>query len=282
MRPFRIEAAAPAASAPAAPVAAVPFASEIERFDRRAVLTRPVLGFFIDRIAIGGVPPIPEALAPAVGYVRMGQFTEARRVVEASGSDHLAGTFLAGIADLAHGEMTRAAQRFTAALRSHPGFFPAAFYLGACYATTGQDREAVMVWRSATVSDPRAPWVFTLLADAQLRLGEIPQALDVLREATRLWPENDDVRMRWATALARAGQGDLAAKVLGPYLERHPADELRLLLGMRLIYEARVAGRPIVSMDDDRTTFLRYFESYGRTPASAMTQAAEWRRFVDR
>ena len=281
-RPFSIDVPTARPVAADRKLTPVPFLSEIESFDRRAVLTRPVMGFFIDRMALVGLPVMPESLMPAVGYARMGQFTEVRRIVDSSGSDHLAGAFLAGIADLAHGRLPEAAARFTAALKASPGFFPAAFYLGACYAATGQDREAVLVWRSATVSDPAAPWAFTLLADALLRLNELPQALDVLREATRLWADDDDVRMRWATALARSGQGDAAARVLAVYLARRPADEARLLLGMRLIYEARVAGRPVESMDADRATFLRYFELYSKTPATDMPLAAEWRRFVER
>ena len=60
-----VAAAAPAAavSEPPAPVTPIAFDSSIETFDRRAVLTRPVLGFFIDRMTVVGLPPVPESPA---------------------------------------------------------------------------------------------------------------------------------------------------------------------------------------------------------------------------
>lgn len=288
-RPFtvaRTGAAAAGAStpgpAPAAPAALVPFTSSVDAFDRTAVLTRPVVGFFIDRLNVKGVPPVPAWLLPAIGYARMGRFAEAAGIVGASGSTHVAGRFITGLTDLAAGRLDDAARQFAAAVGESPEFFPAVFYLGACYASAGQDREAVIAWRSALVTDPAAPWVHTLLADALLRSGEAPQAVDLLRDAARLWPENDDVLMRWGTALSRAGQGDLALRVLDPYLSRHMDDGDRLLLGMRLIYEARTAGRAIESTGVDRARFMKYFDAYVAIKGADLARAREWRKFVDR
>ncbi len=273
---------APAPGLPVTPIALVPFASRVDAFDRSGVLTRPVIGFFIDRLNVRGVPPVPASLLPAIGYARMGRFTEAARIVGASGSTHVAGRFITGLTDLAGGRLEDAAQQFAAAVGASPEFFPAVFYLGACYASAGQDREAVIAWRSALVTDPAAPWVHTLLADALLRSGEAPQAVDLLRDAARLWPDNDDVLMRWATALSRAGQGDLALRVLDPYLSRHLDDGDRLLLAMRLIFDARTAGRAIESTGADRTRFVKYFDAYAAIKGADLERAREWRKFIDR
>jgi VWFA-related protein len=268
--------ATPGTSAPL-----IAFSSSIDSFDRRAVLTRPVVGFFIDRMTLVGMPPVPESLVPAIGYGRMGQFAEVLKIVDAARSDHVIGSFLAGLAELAHGDVNRAASDFAQALKTVPGFFPAAFYLGACYASGGQDREAATVWRTTLITDPGAPWIYTVLADALLRSNETGQALNLLRETQKLWPENDDVLMRLGTALSKAGQPDQAVKTLDGYLTRHPDDADRRLLVMRLLYEARVLGRPLESAAADRALFLRHFGAYEKMNGASLDQAREWRKHFD-
>jgi VWFA-related protein len=295
--PAPAAAAAPAASsipvaivsapAPAAPpggaafsrttAPAIPFESAIESFDRRDVLSRPVLGFFIDRMTIVGVTPVPDSLLPAIGYARMGHFGEVLRIVDAARTDHVVASFLAGLAELARGDVNRAAADFAQSLKMLPGFFPAAFYLGACYAAGGQDREAVSVWRTTLVTDPAAPWIYTVLADALLRSNEIAQALNLLRETSKLWPENDDVRMRMGTALSMAGQPAEAVTIIEGYLSRRPDDADRRLLVLRLLYEARILGRPLASAQGDRDRFLRHFAVYEKMNGPKLDQVREWR-----
>lgn len=271
-----------AVSEPPAPVTPIAFDSSIETFDRRAVLTRPVLGFFIDRMTIVGLPPVPESLLPAIGFARMGQFTEVLRVVDAAQSDHAVASFLAGVAEFARGDLNRAATEFAQALKTVPGFLPAAFYLGACYAASGNDRQAAMVWRTTLVTDPSAPWIYTVLSDALLRSNQLAQALALLQESVKLWPENGDVQVRWATALSRTGQPDEAIKVLDGYLSKHADDTDRLLVAMRLLYDAKILGRPLISAEEDRTRFLRYFSAYEKLNGPKLTVAAEWRKYFDR
>lgn len=264
------------------PAPAIEFASTIETFDRRAVLTRPVIGFFIDRMTIVGLPPVPDSLLPAIGYARMGQFTEVLRIVDAVRSEHVVGSFLAGLAELARGDVNRAAIDFAQALQTVPGFFPAAFYLGACYASGGQDREAATIWRTTLVTHPSAPWIYTVLSDALLRSNEPAQALNLLRETIKLWPENDDVVRRLGTALSMAGQPAQAIRTLDGYLSRHPADADGLLLVMRLLYEARILGRPLDTAEADRTQFLRYFEAYEKLGHAKLEQARGWKKHFER
>jgi VWFA-related protein len=269
-------------STTAAPTPVIEFASTIEVFDRRAVLTRPVIGFFIDRMSIVGLPPVPDSLVPAIGYARMGQFTEVLRVVDSARTDHVVGSFLAGLAELARGDVNRAATDFAQALKTVPGFFPAAFYLGACYASGGQDREAATIWRTTLVTHPSAPWIYTVLSDALLRSKETAQAVNLLRETVKLWPENDDVLMRLGTALSMAGQPEQAVKTLDGYLSRHPDDADRLLLVMRLLYEARILNRPLDTADTDRAQFLRYFGTYEKLGHPKLDQARDWKKHFER
>jgi tetratricopeptide (TPR) repeat protein len=197
-------------------------------------------------------------------------------------ADHIASEFLAGIARLAQGDPNDAAHHFAATLRVAPTFFPATFYLGACYAATGQDREAILAWRSSLVTDPAAPWIFTLLSDALMRTNQIPQALAVLADAAKEFPASDDVLVRRAVAFSRAGDPKQTLTLLDPYLTRHPDDTDQLLLAMRLIYEAKSASKPIESADADRARFHKYFDAYSRANGPELAQARQWLLLIDR
>ncbi len=272
--------AAPAAAATAKPT--VPFTSRIDAFDRSAVLTRPVVGFFLNQIARPGLPAPPDDLTSAIGLTRSGRFDDAGKVIEAVGSSHFAAPFIAGLAHLAQGDLQRAAVSFGASLQSAPDFFPAAFYIGACYAADGRDREALVAWRAGLVVEPEAPFMHTVVADALLRLRDTTQAVVVLRQAAAVWPDNDEIQMRLGTALATAGSELDAIRTLDGYLTRHPDDHERLLLAMRLIYDARAAGRVIESADADRARFLRFFDAYGKSGGRERALVEGWKRAIER
>ena len=63
--------------------------------------------------------------------------------------------------------------QFRETLRLDSEFFPAAFYLGSCYAAGGRDHEAAGAWQTSLVTESDAPFIYTLLGDALLRLREI-------------------------------------------------------------------------------------------------------------
>jgi VWFA-related protein len=291
-RPFTLVRSAETAAAsssdketPATPKTAtplVPFTSSIDTFDRSAVLTRPVVGFFLNQISRPGLPPLPDSLTGAIGLARTGRFDDAARVAESAGSDHFAAPFIAGLASLAHGDLQHAAVSFGASLQSAPDFFPAAFYVGACYAADGRDREALVAWRAGLVVEPEAPFMHTVVADALLRLRDTTQAVIVLRQAAAVWPENDEIQLRLGTALASAGSELDAIRTLDAYLARHPDDHERLLLAMRVIYDARAGGRVIETADADRARFLRYADAYAKSGGRERLLVEGWRRVVDR
>ena len=62
-------------------------------------------------------------------------------------------------------------------------FFPAAFYLGAAFAAAGRDRDAAGVWQMALGTEPRPAAVYVLVADARLRDGQAPGAIEILKPA---------------------------------------------------------------------------------------------------
>ncbi len=272
----------PAPSLPGAKAAEpITFTSKIESFDRSAVLTPRIISFFVDRMNIVGLPALPPALTPAIAAAKSARFVELQQDT-AGLPTHPATSFLSGLARMGQGDTDGAEAGFKDALRAAPDFFPAAFYLGASRAATGRDADAVAIWQTALVTEADAPFVYTLLGDAMLRLHKTADAIGLLREAKLLWPDSDDVTMRFGTALAQGGQAADALKMLDPYLTKHPADQDRLMLAMRLIYEAKSGGNAIESADADRARFNRYFAAYDKTGGPQLPLAAEWKKIVDR
>ena len=283
-RPFRISsspASTPAAGAETRPDdaarPAIPFTSRIDAFERSAVLTPQVVGFFLDRMNAA------DAAGSAIADAKAGRFDAAAEAsVKAGGEKRLASVFLNGLALYARGQLEAAAGQFREALRIDSEFFPAAFYLGSCYAAGGRDREAAGAWQTALVTEGDAPFVYTLLGDALLRLRDAPKAVDILKEAASLWPDNDDVLLRLGTAYAVAGKSAEALDTLEPYLSRHPADHERIFIVLRLLYEARAAKRQIRSVDEDRTLFLKYAAAYDAASGPQKAIVDRWKKFMTR
>ena len=283
-RPFRIirpaGANTSAATTPApAPTPVIAFASRMDAFERASVLSPQVVAFFLDRMNVGNRVMVPPA---AIEAARAGRFDAAIDALQPVRADTLAPVFLAGLELYARGELEQAAGKFRDALRIDSEFFPAAFYLGACYAAGGRDREAAGAWQTSLVTESHAPFIYTLLGDALLRLRDNDQALDILTEASGLWPDNEQVRMRLGTAQAAAGRLADAVRTLDPYLTAHPEDHERLLIAMRAIYDTRSAGKSIGTAEDDRQRFNRYAAAYAAARGPQQDLVSQWKRSIDR
>ena len=286
IRPFRVSRTGPivaarAGSTPALkPTAPIAFASRMDAFDKSSVLTPQVLSFFLERLSATAAADAA-ALRPAIDSARAGKLDEAVQALSGTGDDRLAAVFLRGLVSLSSGDLKGAEARFDEALRKDPEFLPAAFYLGACYAAAGRDREAAGAWQTSLITESNAPFVYTLLGDALLRLRDVEQAIDVLTEARTLWPADNEVGVRLATALVRSNKPGEALKVLQPYLDAHPADHDWLFLAMRALYEARAAQRVIESADADRARFIKYAEAYAAAKGPQQALVDQWRKYFD-
>jgi predicted Zn-dependent protease len=96
------------------------------------------------------------------------------------------------------------------------------------------------------VTEREAPFIYTLLADALIRLREANHAVLILNEAVAQWPDNDQVRLRMATALAMSGKPADGLAILEPYLEKHPDYHAAHLAALKTLYEAR--GREVCAI----------------------------------
>ena len=287
IRPFRVARPAGsltvpgASSALARPSTPIPFTSRIDAFDKTAVLTPQVVGFFLDRLSATAASSAA-AVQPALASVRAGRYDEAMTALERTGDDQLAAVFLKGLVQLQRGNLNAAAGHFRSALRMDSEFYAAAFYLGACYAAGGQDREAAGAWQTSLITESNASFIYTLLGDALLRMRSIDQAIDILTEARTLWPADEQVSLRLATALMMANRSAESLKVLEPYLAAHPDDHERLFLALRALYEARSAGRVLGTADSDRALFIRYANAYALARGPQQALVDQWRKVIEK
>ncbi len=260
---------------PSMRAAAVPFTSKTERFERASVLTPEVVGFFMERLNFTQRgESSPES---TIDHARAGRFEEAVRALT-SRTGTVPSTFLSGLALYAKGELEPAAAKFRETLRLDSEFFPAAFYLGSCYAAGGRDQEAIGAWQLSLVTESDAPFIYTLLGDALLRERDIEQALQVLNEAAGVWPDDEQVQVRIGAAYAMSGKRVEALDRLAPYLERHPDDFERHFVALRTLYEARAARQPIRSADEDRALFEKWSAAYAAAKGPQQALVDQWQR----
>ena len=276
LRPFRVaRAVVTAGSAVGRTPPVLP--SRLDAFDRQAVLSSDVVGFFVDRMLAKNL----SATADVLTHARAGRFDTLLTELKSGGNDQLAVTFFGGLALYARGELNPAAGKFREALKLDSEFFPAAFYLGACYAAGGRDREAANAWKTSLVTESDAPFIYTLVADALLRTGDTSGAVEILKEAADQWPDDEQLDVRLGVAYVMAGRAADAVKTLDPYLSRHPEDHERLFVVLRGMYEARNAGVSIESPEKDRERFSRYAAAYAAASGPHQALVDRWRKFLE-
>jgi VWFA-related protein len=277
LRPFRVARAVVDVSRLGAGRTPAVLPSRLDAFDRRAVLSSDVVGFFLDRMSAKSAAASPDAMT----HARDGRFDALLAEMKNAGNDPLSAAFLSGLALYARGELNAAAERFRHALKVDSEFFPAAFYLGACYAAGGRDREAANAWQTSLVTESDAPFIYPLIADALLRARDTAGAADILKEAADRWPENEQLQVRLAVAYVMAGRGADAVKTLDPYLSRHPDDHEQLFVMLRAIYEARNAGVSIETPEKDRERFVRYAQAYAAAGGPHHALVERWKKFLE-
>jgi len=252
----------------------------IRAFDRLDVLRAGALDFFLTRLAESDPGPASEAVASAASALRAGQYDAAVSALSGAAPDRLSVPFLKGLALLGKGELEPAAAEFRSALRVSSEFLPAAFYLGACYAAGGRDREAAGAWQMSLVSESAARIVFDVLADAWLRGGDGERAESIAREAMGLWPEDDRFVPRLSAAQTMQKRAADALATLAPYLEAHPDDASALFLAMRMLFDARTAGTQVLGAVEDAERAAKYAAAYRAAGGKQAALVDRWALFV--
>ena len=285
-RPFKLELLPTSPGGPRAAFSVAESGGLVRPFERQDALTPEALQYFLNRLQQAD-SAASELVSSAAASVRGGQFDEAVAALAAAESDRLAIPFLRGLAllgksDLKSSDLEAAAGQFREALRLDSEFLPAAFYLGACYAAGGQDRQAAGAWQTSLVSESEARIVFDVLADALLRLGDGKQAESIIREAVGRWPDDDRFVPRLSAAEALQQRRAEALGTLEPYLERHPDDQSAWFLGMRVLYDAHAGGGVVSTQAEDAARASKYAAAYKAAGGPRLALVDRWAAFVQK
>jgi tetratricopeptide (TPR) repeat protein len=288
-RPVRIEratastggAAAGSVSPPRVSFAAGESGSLVKAFSRQDVLGRDTLEYFLDRLRSAS----PEAATDPSASIAFAAVVDARfdRAITSlvpADPKLLSTAFLKGLALFGMGELEPAAAQFRASLDAAPDFLPAAFYLGACYAAGGHDREAVGAWQAALITESDARIIYDVLGDALLRLQDADEAASVLTEARDKWIDDDRFVPRLAASEALRRKPREAIALLDGYVARQPSDADALLLALRLLYDARSAGGRVLSAADDIELARRYADLYKAAAGANQALVDRWVAFI--
>jgi VWFA-related protein len=234
--------------------AARAFAATLPEFDRDAMLARDLMAPMLDSVEARSA-----ALKAAVVEARAGRYGAA--ALEALGAgDQAAAAFLRGVDFYARGQLDQAATQLNLAAGPRRDFFPAAFFLGAAFASAGRDRDAAGVWQMSMGTVPRPPWFYALVADARLRDGIPDAAIDILKPAYDAQPADDAIARRLGMAYAMTTRYADAMPVLDALLARHPADQELLLAAIVTQYGLVQGGQsPSVA---DVAKMRRYVGAY--------------------
>ena len=248
VRPFVLEREAGADAAPGGAVAVAPsvVTPSLPKFDPAVALERDLLDAMLVMVERHS-PDLKTSLVEA----RAGRYDAAAREAFNSG-DLIIGAFLSGVDLFSKGELDEAAAQLQAAAGPRREFFPAAFFLGACYAAVGRDQDAAGVWQLALGKDPRPPVAYAVAADARLRIGQSQSAIDILKPAYDRDPMQDEIARRLAMAYAMTKRHAEALTVLDGYLLRRPDDQEMLFAAIASQYEAVRGGQILSNIDRDK------------------------------
>jgi predicted CXXCH cytochrome family protein len=140
---------------------------------------------------------------------------------------------------LRRGATAEAEAEFKAALRLSRQYTPAAINLADLYRQLGRENDGEQILRQALAEGVQDAGVHHALGLTLVRLKRLDVALDELRRAAQLAPEQARYAYVYAVALNSAGRASEAIAVLTGSLTRHPDDRDTLLA---LISFAREGG----------------------------------------
>ncbi|HEV3215943.1 MAG TPA: VWA domain-containing protein [Vicinamibacterales bacterium] len=220
----------------------------------------------------------PSARA-ALSKARAGQL-EGTALMALDAGDQAAGAMLRGLEFLSKGQLDPAATQFGVALRNAPDSPLAGFYLGACYAAAGKDREAITNWDRARAANVPVPAIGAIIGEAWIRLGQPGQAIAPLADALARQPQNDALRKDLAIAQSRTGQHPEAYATIAPYLARNENDTDALIVALQAIYQAHAEGKSIGTADEDKAKAVEYAHAYAAAKGPNQALVDKWLQFL--
>ena len=245
-------------------------------FRREDVLTPEML-----RAALEVVDKNHPGVKAATARARTGKL-EGTAMMAMDAGDQNAGSILRGIELLMKGDLNPAANQFGVALRNPADAPIASFFLGACYAAAGRDKEAVAAWERARAANLQLPALQLVIADAWLRLGRPADALEPLRLALERQPQDDHIRRNLAVAQSSLGLHEQSYQTIVPFLDRNPKDADALMIAMHALYQVHMEGKTLGSAAEDRSRAAIYSRAYADANGPHAALVDKWAEYLSR
>jgi VWFA-related protein len=248
--------------------------STVPRFSLEQVLQPKVVSAFLDRLASRS-----DAGSADVRALLERARTEplvSLDVPNKLASEHPIGMFVNGLSQLAQNKLEPAATSFRSAMRASPDFYVGMVYLGACYASGGQDKEAAGAWRTALIKEGDAQALYMLLTDALLRDGQSDLALQAIDRARTRWPGDETLKRRYAAASVVAGRYADGLQAIDEMVAARSDDEQMLALALVVLYEAFITGHPVETTEADRVRMTRLADAYRTRGGPSMALVDTW------
>ena len=240
-----------------------------------------MLGRFVDD-ALAIVPgPAPAGVAAAVEKARQGRPEAMLDGLADAVKEDARVAFLRGVSFYARGNLPAALTQLQAALRLNSEIFPAAVFIGGCYAASGKDLDAIGAWQTGLIGESGSPVLYALLGDALLRAKEERQAVEILTEGLAAFPEDAGLRRRLGIARAMAGDREEALPLLTAWVEAHPDDDGAVFAMLALLFEGFAREASGAAPVGERQRLVRFARAYvdGKRPNREVV--ACWLRYLE-
>jgi VWFA-related protein len=271
----------PAAAGAGAAAPKLDVAAMAEPFRRDVLLAPDTVRAFVDELVANLAPNLPATLASAVAEARAGRLAAAAATATEPRL-HPVTSFLRGLSAFERGDLDPAAGFFRSTLQSAPGSYAAMVYLAACYAGGGRDDEAAGAWKTSLVGFDDTPLVYLLLADAALRIADLATALDTVKEAGALWPDDERFIRRAALVLLASRRPADAYAAFDQYFALRPDDERAWLQAIQGLYQLALAGGIVESLEQDLARARRYAAEYERLKGPQVAMVRVWIDYMER
>jgi VWFA-related protein len=278
-RPFRIGAAPAGDPAPSASLARL--LMEAPPFERAELLRPEVLGPLADAVVAAVSGPAPAGVGAAIDEARKGRAEAMFDHLEGGAKEDARVAFLRGVSLYARGNLPAALTQLQAAQRRSSELFPAAVYLGACYAAAGKDLDAIGAWQTALIGASASPALYALLADALVRAKEEGQAVEILDEGLAAFPDDPGLRRRLGIAHAMAGHREEALPLLTSWVEAHPEDTGAMSAMLALLLQGFSHEAAGTARAEERERLARYARAYLDGQGPNREVVGRWLRYLE-
>jgi tetratricopeptide (TPR) repeat protein len=278
-RPFRVVLPPPGGAPSQAPLASVLL--ETRPFDRTELLGPRPLAHFVDRVSALVPAEAPKEVKAAIEDARQGRPEAILDRLGSGAANDARADFLRGVSHYARGDWDASLAALRSALGRNSELFPAAVYMGACYAANGRDLEAIGAWQTALIGETGSPTLYAVLGDALLRVKEADQAVSILSEGVSAFPEEESLRRRLALAHAMAGQRDEALPLLTALVDAHPNDGEVLLATLALLFEGFSRTTTGAAASAETGQLVRYARTYVEGQGSNRAVVERWLRYLE-